>query len=269
LPLFLPVSSSPPCSVSRRPIWAGTRGDNLLVGPRTPRVETPTVGTPGRGLLRVDEQLPVKLQMDSLQQPFQPGTILRFESLEFMSLDGGYNMILLPPPRDSDNGGHQPSRRWRNQRRLPHVAEEQHPGLSHHLPRRRRRRRGRHGQAGDGTSSAVEQVDGADAPTRDTSGFDLASETKMSAVSPQHANSKRTNDASMLARDLLGVTLIPETMVQSTPDATSTLPVDQEVPTDSHLVPFRSSCDPPSDPALVDAFIKACSNPPGYLMWSP
>jgi hypothetical protein len=30
--LFLPSS----CSVSRRPIWAGTRGDNLLVGPGTP-----------------------------------------------------------------------------------------------------------------------------------------------------------------------------------------------------------------------------------------
>jgi hypothetical protein len=27
----------PSCSVSRRPIWAGTRGDNLLVGPGTPR----------------------------------------------------------------------------------------------------------------------------------------------------------------------------------------------------------------------------------------
>jgi hypothetical protein len=52
---------SPLCSVSRRPIWAETRSDNLLVGPGTPRVETPTVGTPGRGLLRVDEQLPVKL----------------------------------------------------------------------------------------------------------------------------------------------------------------------------------------------------------------
>jgi hypothetical protein len=60
----------PSCSVSRRPIWAGTRGDNLLVGPGTPGVETPTVGAPGRGLLRVDEQLPVKLQIGSLQQPF-------------------------------------------------------------------------------------------------------------------------------------------------------------------------------------------------------
>jgi hypothetical protein len=42
--------------------------------------------------------------MGSLQQPLQPGTVLRFGSLEFMSLDGSYDMILLPPPRDSDNG---------------------------------------------------------------------------------------------------------------------------------------------------------------------
>jgi hypothetical protein len=78
------------------------------------RVETPTVGTPGRGLLRVDEQLPVKLQMGSLQRPHRPGTMLRFGSLEFMSLDGSYDMILLPPPRDNDNGGRQPARRRRN-----------------------------------------------------------------------------------------------------------------------------------------------------------
>jgi hypothetical protein len=186
-----------------------------------PGVETPTVGAPGRGLLRVDEQLSVKLQMGSLQQPFQPGTILRFGSLEFMSLDGGCDMILLPPPRDSDNGGRQPARRRRNQRRLPHVVEEQHSGLSRRLPRRRRRRRGNHGQAEGDTSSAVKRVDGAGAPTGDTSGVDLASETKTSAVSSQHANSMRTSDTSTLARDLLGVTLVPETMVQSAPDATS------------------------------------------------
>jgi hypothetical protein len=51
------------------------------------------------------------------------------------------------------------------------------------------------------------------APTGDTSGIDLASETKTSAISPQHANSKRTDDASTLAKDLLGVTLVPETTV--------------------------------------------------------
>jgi hypothetical protein len=44
--------------------------------------------------------------MGSLQQPLQPGTLLRFGSLEFMSLDGSYDMVLLPPQRDSDNDGH-------------------------------------------------------------------------------------------------------------------------------------------------------------------
>jgi hypothetical protein len=141
--------------------------------------------------------------------------MLRFGSLEFMSLDGSYDMVLLPPPRDNDNGGRQPAHRRRNRRRLPLVAEEQHPGLSRHLPHRRRRRRGRHGQAGGGTSSAVERVDGAGAPAGDTSGVDLASETKTSVVSPQHANSKQTDDASTLAKDLLGVSLVPETTVQS------------------------------------------------------
>jgi hypothetical protein len=197
-----------------------------------------------------------KLQMGSLQQPLQPGTILRFGSLEFMSLDGSYDMILLPPPRDSDNGGRQPARRRQNQRRLPHVAEEQHSSLSRRLPRRRRRRRGNHGQAGGGTSSAVEQVNDAGAPAGDTSGFDLASETKTSA-------------ASTLAKDLLGVALVPETTVQSAPDATSSPPVDQEVSTDSHLVPFGFSLDPPSNLASVEAFIEACTNPPGYRMRSP
>jgi hypothetical protein len=232
-------------------------------------VETPTVGAPGRGLLRVDEQLPVKLQMGSLQQPLRPRTVLRFGSLKFMSLDGSYDMILLPPPRDSDNGGRQPARRRRNQRHLPHVAEEQRSGLSRRLPRRRRRRRGNQGQAGGGTSSAVERVDGAGALTGDASSIDLASETKTSAVSPQHANSKRTDDASTLAKDLLGITLVPETTVQSAPDATSSPPVDQEVSTDSHLVPFGFSLDPPSDFASVGAFIEACPNPPGYGMRSP
>jgi hypothetical protein len=186
-----------------------------------------------------------------------------------MSLDGSYDMILLPPPRVSDNGGRQPARRQRNQRRLPHVAEEQHSGLFRRLPRRRRRRRGNQGQAGGGTSSVVERVDGASAPMGDTLGVDLASETKTSVVSPQHANSKRTNDASTLARDLLGVTLVLETTVQSAPDATSSPPVDQEVPIDSHFVPFEFSLEPPSNPASVEAFIEACTNPPGYHMRSP
>jgi hypothetical protein len=93
------------------------------------------------------------------------------------------------------------------------MVEEQHPGLSRHLPRRRRRRWGRHGQAGGGTSSAVERVDGAGAPTGDTSGVDLTFETKTSIVSKQHANPKQTDDASTLVKDLLGVSLVPEMAV--------------------------------------------------------
>jgi hypothetical protein len=207
--------------------------------------------------------------MGSLQQPFQPRTVLRFGNLEFMSLDGSYDMILLPPPRDSDNGERQLARRRRNRRRLPHMVEEQHSGLSRPLPRRWRRRRGNQGQAGGGTPSAVERVDGAGAPTGGTSGTNLASETKTSAVSPQHANLKRTDDASTLAKDLLGVTLVPETTVGSVPDVTSSPPFDQEVPTDSHLAPFGFSLNPPSDFASVDALIEASPNPLRYRMRSP
>jgi hypothetical protein len=92
---------------------------------------------------------------------------------------------------------------------------------------------------------------------------------KTSVVSLQHANPEQTNDASTLAKDLLGVALVLETTAQSAPDATSSPPVDQEVPTDSHLVPFGFSFDPPSDLASVEAFIEACTNPPGYHMRSP
>jgi hypothetical protein len=56
--------------------------------------------------------------MGSLQQPLQPRTVLRFGSLEFMSLDGSYDMVLLPQ-RDSDNDGRQLARRRRTRRRLP------------------------------------------------------------------------------------------------------------------------------------------------------
>jgi hypothetical protein len=178
-------------------------------------------------------------------------------------------MILIPPPRDSDNGGRQPARRRGNRRRLPHVVEGRHSGLSRPLPRRWRRRRGNQGQAGGDTSSVVERVDSAGAPTGSASGIDLASETKTSVVSPQHTNLKQTNDASTLVKDLLGVTLVPETTVQSAPDVTSPPPVDQEVPTDSHLAPFGFGLDPPSDSASVDILIEASPNPLGYRMRSP
>jgi hypothetical protein len=99
------------------------------------------------------------------------------------------------------------------------VAEEQHPGLSRHPPRRRRKRRGNRGQAGGGTSSAVgpERVDDADTPARDMLGVVLAPETTTDVISLRRADPKRTDDASTLAKDLLGVSLVPEMTVQSAP----------------------------------------------------
>jgi hypothetical protein len=100
------------------------------------------------------------------------------------------------------------------------------------------------------------------------SGVVLAPETTTSVVSPQHANPKRTDDANTLTKGLLGVSLVPEITVQSVPDATSSPSIDREVPSVFHLVPFRFSFDPPSDPASVSAFVKAYPNLPGYHMWS-
>ena len=84
-------------------------------------------------------------------------------------------------------------------------------------------------------------------------GIDLVFETKTSAVSPQRDNSKETDDASTLAKGLLGVTLVPETTVQAVPNVTSSPPVDQEVPTDSHLTPLGFSLNLPSGFALAGA----------------
>jgi hypothetical protein len=187
-----------------------------------------------------------------------------------MSLDGSYDMVLLPPQHDSDNYSCQLAQRWRTRRRLPPVAEEQHPGLSRDPPRRRRRRQGNRGQAGGGTSSVVgpERVDGVGSLAGDMLGVVLVLETTTSVVSPQCANPKRTDDASTLAKDLLGVSLVPKITVQSVPDATSSPSIDQVVPSVFHPVPFRFSFDPPSDPASVSAFVKAYPNLPGYHMWS-
>jgi hypothetical protein len=100
------------------------------------------------------------------------------------------------------------------------------------------------------------------------SGVDLALETTTGVASPQHANPKRTDDASTLAKDLLGVSLVPEITVQSVPDVTSPPSIDQEVLSVFHPVPFRFSLDPPSDPASVSAFVRAYPDLLGCHMWS-
>jgi hypothetical protein len=229
----------------------------------------PTVGAPGRGLLRVNEHFPVEFQMGRLHQPLQPGTVLHFGSLEFMSLDGSYDMVLLPLQRDDNDSQRLARRRQPPRRHLP-IAEEEHSGRPRHPPRRRRRRRGNRGHAGGGTLSAAEpeRADDAGTPPGDMSGVVLAPGTTASAASPQRASPKRTNDASTLAKDLLGITLVPEMTVRSVPDATSPPSIDQKVPSVFHPVPFQFSFDPPSDPATVSAFVKAYPNLPGYHMWS-
>jgi hypothetical protein len=102
----------------------------------------------------------------------------------------------------------------------------------------------------------------------DASGVVLTPETTTDVVSPQCANPKRTDDASTLAKDLLDINLVPEMTVQSVPDATSSPSINQEVPSVFHPMPLRFSFDPPSDPALVSAFVKAYPNLSGYHMWS-
>jgi hypothetical protein len=150
------------------------------------------------------------------------------------------------------------------------MAEEEHPGLPRHPPRRRRSRRSNHGQARGGTSSAVgpERVDDADTPAGDMSGVILAPETMTGVASQQRANPRRTNDGSTLARDLFGISLAPEITAHSVPDATSPPSITPEVPSVSHPVPFRFSFDPQSDSTSVNAFARAYPDLPGYHMWS-
>jgi hypothetical protein len=100
------------------------------------------------------------------------------------------------------------------------------------------------------------------------SGVVLAPETTTGVASPLRANPKWTDDAITLVKDLLGVSLVPEMMVHSVPDATSPPSIDQKVPSVFHPVPFRFSFDPPSDPASVSAFARAYPDLPGYHMWS-
>jgi hypothetical protein len=179
-----------------------------------------------------------------------------------MSLDGSYDMVLLPSQHDNNDSRLAQQRRTR--RRHPSAAEEEHPGRPRHPPRRRRRRRGNRGHAGGGTLSAVEskRVDDAGTPPGDMSSVVLAPETTTSVASPQHASPKPTDDASTLTKDLLGVSLVPEMMVRSVPDVTSPPSIDQEVPSVFHPVPFRFSFDPPSDP-LGERFHKGVSKPSG------
>jgi hypothetical protein len=115
---------------------------------------------------------------------------------------------------------------------------------------------------------APERVDDAGTPPGDMSDIVLAPKATAGVTSPRRVSPKRTNDASTLAKDLLGITLVPGMTVCSAPDTTSVPSIDQEVPSVFHPIPFWFSFDPPSDPTMVSAFVKAYPNLPGYHMWS-
>jgi hypothetical protein len=100
------------------------------------------------------------------------------------------------------------------------------------------------------------------------SGVVLAPKATTDVASPQRASPKRTDDASTLAKDLLGVNLVPEMTMHFVTDATSPPSIDQEAPSVFHPVPFIFSFDPPSDPASVSAFVKAYHNLLGNHIWS-
>jgi hypothetical protein len=186
-----------------------------------------------------------------------------------MSLDSGYDMVLLPPPCGGDNGGRQPARRRRNRRRLSRVGEEQHSSSPHPLPRHRRRRRGNQGRAGGCAPTVVEQIDIPSAPTEDTLGVTLAFEAKASAIPPQHVDPGQVDDASTLTKGLQDVALVPKTTARSAPDVTSSLFVDQKVPTASHPSSFRLDLNPPGDLVLAGTHVEASATPLGFYVRSP
>jgi hypothetical protein len=185
-----------------------------------------------------------------------------------MSLDGSYDMVLLPLvarqqqrrspacPAAANSTTSSPRDGRAASGFVPPPSSPQEEETGQPWPGKRRHLVG------------CQRVDDAGTPAGDMSGVVLAPETTTSVVSPQRANPKRTDDASTLAKDLLGVSLVPEITVQFVPDATSSPSIDQEVPSVFHPVPFRFSFDPPSDPASVSAFVKAYPNLSGYHMWS-
>jgi hypothetical protein len=99
-------------------------------------------------------------------------------------------------------------------------------------------------------------------------GVILAPETTTGVASQQNASLRHTDDAGTFAKDLSGLSLVPEITTHSISDATSPSSTNQQVPSVFHPVPFRFSFDPPSDPASVSAFVRAYHDLPGYHMWS-
>jgi hypothetical protein len=179
------------CSISRQSIWVVTRSDKFTHWSRDPP------GSKRRQLARqigaccvLTNNFPLSSRWVVFSNLFSLGRCSASGVSSSCPSTAATTWYSSPPQRGSNHDGHQLARRWRTRRRLPPVAEEQHPGLSCHPPRRRRRR-GNRGQAGGGTSLAVERVSDADTPAGDMLGVVLAPATTTNVVSPQRANPKR------------------------------------------------------------------------------
>jgi hypothetical protein len=159
-----------------------------------------------------------------------------------MSCDGSYDMVLLPPQHDNNDGRRLAQRRRTQRWHLP-AAEEEHPGLPRHPPRRRWGRRSNRGQARGGTLSAVgpERANDADTPAGDMSGVVLAPETTTGVASQQHANPRRTDDVGTLTRDLSEISLAPEITTHSVPMRLHHRPSTRRYHQSSTLFPLDSA----------------------------
>jgi hypothetical protein len=186
-----------------------------------------------------------------------------------MSRDGSYDMVLLAPQHDN-NDGRRLARRRRTRRRLPPRGGRGTPGFA---PPPSSQEKEKAGQPGPGrrrhlVGCRTRASRRRRHPSGDMSGVVLAPETTTGVASQQRANPKQTDDAGTLARDLSDISLTPEITAHSIPDVTSPPSINQEVPFVSHPVPFRFSFDPPSDPTSVGTFARAYPDLPGYHMWS-
>jgi hypothetical protein len=93
------------CSILHQPIWAGTRSNKftgrltVLAGPKRRQLAR-HVGA--RCVLT--NTFPLSSRWVASSSVFSKGTVLRFGSLEFMSRNGNYDLVLLPSQRDSNDG---------------------------------------------------------------------------------------------------------------------------------------------------------------------
>jgi hypothetical protein len=147
-------------------IWISYAQTLIHLSGLGPLVQTSTVGTPGRGGLRIAATIPCEFRMVT---PLHLGMVIWFGSLEFMSLGYDYDMVLLLPraPSDSD-----PS--LRRQRRPGHHGHRSH--RTHHAWRMRESPHPCSGTKGDSPSSRESSCSaaGIGSVTRGLSGMDMA-----------------------------------------------------------------------------------------------